>query len=414
MASPGLRFPQYFWEGENYLLAENFTRQEVTLDYARGVTVPGRGMAVRVGNRHSPTDDVTFSFLGNLGTHKALIQGCAVNSARAVLEEDWLTVEVVSAAPHFTTRKEQWEWWRVILTMVDGATLPPSENQSETYYPVPWNAATCNTPLPLSGMAQGAQVDVVYVFDTSGSMGPYRDSVVASLGSLSSRLVLEGIDYQIGLLEFGQNGPVEHSIGGHQFSSVDNEVKLALNNLQIQGGLEPGGEALQYMIDNYNFRPNSVKHVIFVTDEPFQRGGTIKSSATIAAVLAGDGFTVHVIAKPGETTLEPLATETGGIYADIEGSYGTIFDQISQNVVTQIQTGGVNAATCVNFYASDCTGWNAATCRGEVVPAEPLASACKYYYASDCEGGIPVTLPVDPSTLPGGVDPALNLTIRIS
>ncbi len=114
----------------------------------------------------------------------------------------------------------------------------------------------------------GAPIDVVFVVDASGSMGDNINAVAEHLGLMIDAYKASEIDYQLGLTDFF----VDRT--GNQKITVSPLTKSLQTYKQMLYAIIPTGDenaldAIHQTVTEMQFRTNTVKHFILVTDEPF-------------------------------------------------------------------------------------------------------------------------------------------------
>jgi hypothetical protein len=129
-------------------------------------------------------------------------------------------------------------------------------------------AAAAAMAVGLVGFGAPAQAiiltDIVWVVDTSGSMGPDIAEVKANILSFNTAMTNAGIDAQYGLVRFGGAASLIQDITTFTtFSAAGSPFQLLTAN---GGGTEDGSAALQVAL-GATFRANSVRNFILVTDE---------------------------------------------------------------------------------------------------------------------------------------------------
>jgi len=186
----------------------------------------------------------------------------------------------------------------------------------------------------------GNQVDVVFVFDTTGSM----DDKISALIQTCTQFVEEAsglhLDAQFALISFGD---ISVRFGGDKIELV---VPLTPDIAQIKHGLtyiprnngfgnvgESSLEAIQEVF-GLPYRPKAVKVVILITDEPaLQHQYKAKE---VTARLTEREFLVFVIATD-EPYYHEMAQKNGGIWKQIGASTDlseilAIFKEIARKV----------------------------------------------------------------------------------
>lgn len=181
--------------------------------------------------------------------------------------------------------------------------------------------------LPLAAAAQ-QQGDIVFMIDQSGSMGPDIVDVQNNVNSIATQLDAAGIDFQLGLVGFGQGA---NSGTPSIIQTLTDDVptfQAAVNSLVASGGTEPGFQAVVDGMSNAmgNFRAVPVC-AILISDEAATfninaNAPATKDDATTAlndrsAVFLGiiDSNSAQSIADYGAN--DGLAQRTGGTTFDI-------------------------------------------------------------------------------------------------
>lgn len=159
--------------------------------------------------------------------------------------------------------------------------------------------------------------DVVFVIDTSGSMGDDIAQVKARIGDFNTAMTTNGIDARYGLVRFGgANTLIQDITDFTTFSAAGSPFQLLTAN---GGGTEDGSAALQVGL-GATFRANTVRNFILITDEdddgPGNRAALL---ADLAATAANE--LINVIGNPqdadGGTYYTALATGNGGQFFNI-------------------------------------------------------------------------------------------------
>ncbi|MDE0084744.1 MAG: VWA domain-containing protein [Candidatus Poribacteria bacterium] len=119
------------------------------------------------------------------------------------------------------------------------------------------------------GRSGGAPIDVVFVVDASGSMGDNINAVAEHLGLMIDAYKASEIDYQLGLTHFSADQKTQNNkISVSQLTTSLQTYKQMLYAI-IPTGDENALDAIHQTVTEMQFRANTVKHFILVTDEPF-------------------------------------------------------------------------------------------------------------------------------------------------
>lgn len=157
--------------------------------------------------------------------------------------------------------------------------------------------------------------DVVWVIDTSGSMGDDIAQVKARIGDFNTAMTNNGIDVRYGLVRFGGTASLIQDIT--TFSDF-NRASGPFSLLTANGGsTEDGSAAIQTAL-GAAFRNNVVRNIIVVTDE--NDDITTNRAALVSDLLATSANEfINIIRNPGD--------DDGGYYANLATSNnGNVFD----------------------------------------------------------------------------------------
>jgi len=215
------------------------------------------------------------------------------------------------------------------LTAVAGCTLLASS------WNVAWSAeADCSTISDyLDCSSKGRQNDVVFVFDTTGSMGGEIEEMQSAVIGFSDAIKTAGIDYRLGLTEYkdflaepcGDPGDFPYKVYNGGVLTADNtEMRSWIESLEASGGND-GPESLlaglAHAVTDQQWRPKAGKIAIVITDAPphddghkcNQEGNTLKG---IVPQLRKAGIVTHVIG-PNHDAIRRIASGTGGAFFEV-------------------------------------------------------------------------------------------------
>ena len=171
--------------------------------------------------------------------------------------------------------------------------------------------------------------DVVFVIDTTGSMGGTVSEIKNSIVKVANETSILNLDVKYGLVEFRDisidNGNFKsHNYGW--FSNAD-DFKNTINNLTISGG----GDAKESVVDALEtarlstYRNSSIKNIVVVTDNDYKEETNyenINSMEDEIELLLNDGIKVSVITDSSYyVCYQELVNETGGRYFNIDSDY---------------------------------------------------------------------------------------------
>jgi len=179
-------------------------------------------------------------------------------------------------------------------------------------------------------------VDLVFVFDTTGSMKDEINSLYRGIDAFTSNLKATGIDYNIALITFGDSVRKIHN-----FTSNVDEFKDWLRVLNPEDGSDKKEASLDAMKTalSLSYREGSQKILILITDAaPHEReDGTDISSITkpeIINALKSFGMCVFALSP---YNFETIARNVGGIWKDIEKNrdFSKVLDLIESIIVEE-------------------------------------------------------------------------------
>lgn len=157
--------------------------------------------------------------------------------------------------------------------------------------------------------------DVMWVIDTSGSMGDDISQVKARIGDFNTAMTNAGIDVRYGLVRFGGTASLIQDITTFSdFNRAGGPFTLLTAN---GGGTEDGSAAIQTAL-GASFRSNVVRNIIVVTDE--DDDNTANRAALAADLLATSANEfINIIRNPND--------DAGGYYADLASTNnGNVFN----------------------------------------------------------------------------------------
>jgi hypothetical protein len=170
------------------------------------------------------------------------------------------------------------------------------------------------------------EVDVVFVFDTTGSMQDKIDGLLDISAKFAYKLEEQGSDYRLAMVCFG--ALEEDSVIREVFYPSDSldDFQAFLKTLNdYGGGREDQITAIRYAITQLNYRSGVQKVLILITDEPLygweaERAGEplpLEDWGRLVNELQRNQFTAFSV-SPDEKYFREMAAETGGRFYDIE------------------------------------------------------------------------------------------------
>ncbi|RKZ28030.1 hypothetical protein DRQ26_01965, partial [bacterium] len=198
-------------------------------------------------------------------------------------------------------------------------------------------------------------VDIVFVIDSTGSMAEAIDNVKANIDAFASELDDRGYDYRFGGVTFGDGANTwdfEPSTPGYQMTSDYYDFRTKLFNVDALGGWdipEQSLDALEAAMNNYSWRTDAVKVIIFFTDACFCQVGECGSDcssaynqSTVYSDLTSSGCVLFAatlnpvycdmcasIGSAGATNwYQNAASATGGRWFNLYTSWSSIFNSV--------------------------------------------------------------------------------------
>lgn len=187
--------------------------------------------------------------------------------------------------------------------------------------------------LSLSNMQINGQVDIVFLIDTTGSMGTYIRNVKNNINDFVNEIEAASITPNFALVEYrditfdGQDSTnVKENIDYSNWFKGAEEFKTELSKLTIDGGgdtPETAIDALE-MARQLDLRKSSQKFFILVTDAGYKISNNygIQSMDEMIELLNVDNINVSIVSNPTyQAVYELLYKNTGGIFANVSGNF---------------------------------------------------------------------------------------------
>lgn len=118
---------------------------------------------------------------------------------------------------------------------------------------------------------QVREVDLVFVIDTTGSMSDKIQGLLSTCARFVDELATLQLDYQVAVVAFGDLTVPGDRIEATAFTDKVENIKASLQNIpRFSGGGNEGESSLEALEEALTlpFRPNTVKVVVLITDEP--------------------------------------------------------------------------------------------------------------------------------------------------
>lgn len=177
------------------------------------------------------------------------------------------------------------------------------------------------------------EVDVVFVIDTTGSMGAFIQAAREKAVEMAEKIAADGdLNIRYGLVEYRDHPPQETTFVTKTVLFGDSEnLQSALNNLRPHGGGDGPEAVLDGLVaaGNMEWRPNSDKICFLIGDSPphgygapsqWPEGCPCRSTPNgVIELLRGKGIRLHAINLSGDyhadIAFRELAEGAGGTYS---------------------------------------------------------------------------------------------------
>ncbi len=174
--------------------------------------------------------------------------------------------------------------------------------------------------------------DIVFVLDTTGSMGDEISNVKANIQAFAKALEEQGVSARwavVNYLDFADSNEPTYTVmnGASEWFVTASEFEVAVGNIALGWG----GDGPEVAIDGVmhattlTTRKDARTFYILVTDADYKVDNNygVTSMDELADILVEKGINTSVIAPTSYQYLyEVLADQTGGIVSNIYGSFG--------------------------------------------------------------------------------------------
>lgn len=184
----------------------------------------------------------------------------------------------------------------------------------------------------------GREEDIIFVFDTTGSMGDEIAEMKQAVITFSDAIAEAGIDYNLGLTEYkdfplldlglecGEPDDVAYTVHNGGILTDDNkEMSSWIQSLKASGGNDVPEAllaALDHTVTDQKWRADAHRIAIIISDAPPHPDGDDcnlekNTLSKVIDKLRLAGIVTHVIGL-NEPSMRDIANETGGTFFDIE------------------------------------------------------------------------------------------------
>lgn len=196
--------------------------------------------------------------------------------------------------------------------------------------------------LEVAGATRDRPVDIVFVFDTTGSMREEIEGVKETAIAFAEKLEANRRDYQLGLVAFGDEIRLVRDHNDRLTGDAE-EFKGWIGQLAADGGDDDPEIALDGLqrATEMKYRSRTQKVLILITDAPPHIEGDGTRFSKIVSEeqnqwLADHGFTVYAVAY-NDQRFRQVVEATGGDFYDIhrEPDFTGIIDKIGGVIANQ-------------------------------------------------------------------------------
>ncbi len=270
----------------------------------------------------SPLSNVTIEMITNLPSHRT-------DGIPSTLPESTFTVQfnITNFSSEEVSQLElssQTNEYGVILNPLNETKDNLNLNESWISQEYIIETGTLNTGVSKS-------LDLAIVLDQSGSMDDEIQVLTSELIDVIDEISTEVPDFRLSLILFGGTSSNPYTNPNLVYPLTDDieSIVTVLGNTAASGGHEPWGDALWVAQNNLDWREDTVKLIILITDEPCDGGVVIGSGSdsdydgpllyNLFENLAQEGFVLCSIAASGSDSLTKVQLEAGAEYT--EGTY---------------------------------------------------------------------------------------------
>lgn len=183
----------------------------------------------------------------------------------------------------------------------------------------------------------GARADIVFVFDTTGSMDDEIATLKSKAIAFADSLQASGVDYRLGLVTFA-----DEVLQVHDFTNDAAEFKTWIEGLVAQGGGDTKENALEGLASAFrlSYREMTQKIAILITDADYHEAGesgngtTAYTTDSMISELQEQQMMVNVVG-PDLSQYERISDDSGGQYYNIFGDFADIITRLGAQITSQ-------------------------------------------------------------------------------
>ncbi len=197
--------------------------------------------------------------------------------------------------------------------------------------------------LDFAGLGEQRPVDVVFVLDTTSSMGSYIDGIKQTIVTFAETLAGRNRSYRLALVTFGDKVRQTYS-----FTDQVSQFVSWVSSQQAVGGGDPPENpwgAAQHAA-GMPFRPGVQRLLVLITDAPAHNyGDAPDEDATFTdrnltlertvSRLRAESISVYALCTPGAPEFPALAEQTGGRFYSIYDNFTGALDSLGVALANQ-------------------------------------------------------------------------------
>lgn len=252
----------------------------------------------------------------------------------AVAHADGPTVQVTQVDPSAFPRVTAY------VSVTDEAGQPISAFKQEDFHLTEDGQPV--EVLEFAGIGSDRPVDIVFVFDTTGSMDDEIEGVKNTSIAFANKLRDSNRDFRLGLVAFGDEIRSVDNRDGSLTADAE-EFKRWVGRLRADGGGDEEEMSLDGLLEasEMHFRSDAQKILLLITDAPPHErsdgaGVSRVTAGGTAAALKDAGFTVYAVTY-NDGRFGQIVDATGGEFYDIyvDSDFTGIIDKIGGLIASQ-------------------------------------------------------------------------------